>query len=502
MLKSLNEVINLAIAVLESHVTLLKIKRIKWLNSKWSVFRNYNRKIINFIATISLSYISAGMIYLGLMIFHYINYFVEQIPEIIRSSFLGIPYNFLNDFQLLPNIDIKLLGIIFFLLLLISFAVSLLGDKKRDMLKELAVFITTIRRIKNSLNLCKSLLIYIAIVPILTIGTYYIPIERYLPEISFNNINIIFIFWTAIFLLAYVRSDSDKRSERELVLFILFIPVTLFNIISNNIDNYIAITLMVIAIYLVFRRTLNEYVKYREKLFEGKDIFFMINNFISADYDRLYNKEDWKFDFYNKDLSSSDYETIVKSSLILIFKEEPDLDMAKYILETYIDNYSEDYLINYLLAIVLLNISGNENIQKSYQLLEESKKIQSEEGVDGIYLYETDLLIADSLFYMDKPDYNKIIDILKKPGDLFPWYKYILAVSYINTSNSKKAKKYLKEIYDYKNEIKQIPYYLLVIEWNQNNYDIELLKKYIKDCEENSIDCAYYKENLECFITK
>ncbi|PGO43048.1 hypothetical protein CN977_21455 [Bacillus thuringiensis] len=416
----------------------------EWENELNESENKFKKKLgiyaIDLMALLLFSYFFGALLYVFITFLPSFNSIIESFVKNLGYIFTGEREFLSPSLLIIPSLYISFKDI-FLWLVLIAFIAAIIVYLNKDnnefrMVKILAISNSILRLVVKNLKIEKSLVIIGLIFIFVTLFITYAMV----PDTFFvAHILEILFFWTAIFviLITYSNFNKDSIRAKRFVVFIVFIPIVISNILQNKTQGSISLLFLTVTIFLTFERVFAILVEYKEQIYEGKEWIFALRNLEQKDYDKIRTKHNLDNDDYLEI-----FEDKVLAGMVFYKGTKRDLLKSKVCFESSLVDNPDDTFCKYLLAQVLVDIGEEQNIQKSINLFQEIKKQQQENP----YVFEVkdvEEYIAYLEFISENPKYNEIINILKDKRNLQNDFVYILGVSYLYVEDLKKARETL-----------------------------------------------------------
>ncbi|MFD2658121.1 tetratricopeptide repeat protein [Gracilibacillus thailandensis] len=424
-------------------------------HSKNRFIRRYHLKIVDFLSLFFILYLLTGLIYLIITFIPIVNGILKNIISL--TSLNNKPTNStLLEFHLFPEMDFGLMLKLFILNTVIAITVIMLNKNGRRVKQELVILESILKLVVSKLYFSKkNIYIYIFFIISTMIITYFVVSSEY----YFNSLLIIYIFWTSLFLVIITFSNLNKNEiqAKRFLFYFFIIPITIIYVLNNSKDYFyhsINLVFVVVTIFLAFDRLISLIVDYREKLFNGEDLLFVINGFTIEDYDNLKKKLRIQG---KKKIEEVDDPVLV--GLIFINSSKQNLELAKYYFRWALKLEPDNNVAKVYLASTLLNIKRNSNeyIEKAYELFNSVETDQKSNNYTQIIFSDLHVSLAEVEFLRRNSDYKRIIELLKKESWLSDSLTYMLGYSYFKVGNFIKAKKLLSKLINNHSEFEDVP---------------------------------------------
>ncbi|CAM5359417.1 hypothetical protein SAFG77S_06861 [Streptomyces afghaniensis] len=429
-------------------------------HSRNRFIKQYYLKIVDFASITFILYLLTGLVYLVITFIPIINGILQNIISL--ASINNNPVNsIMFEVSPFPKVNLGLMMKLFLLNTVIAITVIKLNKNGRRVKQELVIIESILRLVVSNLNFSKkNIYIYITFIIATLLITYFVvPSEFYL-----DSLLTIFIFWTSIFIVIVLFSNLNKNKiqAKRLLFYLLILPVTIIYVLNNSEEYFyhsVNLLFVIVTIFLAFDRVISLLVDYREKLFSGEDLLFVINGFTIEDYDILKNKLKIQG---KKKIEEVDDPTLL--GLLFINSSNENLELAKYYFELALKLDPDNNVSKVYLAITLLKSNSSyEYIEKASELLNSVEAEQKSNNYNQIIFRDLQVSLAEVEFLRRNPDYNRIIELLKKESWLSDSIIYMLGYSYYKEGKFIEAKKMLSKLINNTNEFKDVPNLLTAI---------------------------------------
>ena len=462
--------------------------------SRSSLIRKYGKKFVGFCALLLFTYIIATIIYVIIAALPDINksfaIFFENLSKINSSNTIKvyIPYTMLN-----LGINYKQLLVLYFMILMIIGSYIQLFEN-REIIKEFDAFYNVLRRASSntkfeSKHLCMYLIYIIAMVLLTILYT----------SIGFvaQNVILVIIFWTSIFVLMYVYGNAKEEciKSKKFVTFLVITPILVISLFENSnikLDTPLTIIVLLISSFLLLDRISSSYIELRKEIYDGKSLHFVINSFSTHDFDKL-----WKKIKVNSVNELTDLEDYIIVGITALMKSNNDINLARSCFEKCLQIDCSNHIAIYYYAITYID----EDPEKSIVLLDKINEIQKENNELDIKLNDVELWKVSALLNKHTLDYLTIINLIikhqKNYGQIPTEYKYILAICYIKTCEFEKARILLERLNYNEATFSDIPYWLTIIELESRDKNRDKINELIKVAESFNINCEELRKRLK-----
>lgn len=384
---------------------------IKLNNSNNNYLRKYGSYVVDLLSLIIFSYFLAALLFMVISLLPSIYMLISNVIKIIIGSInLKVVQLDINPLML-STIQYKNLFILLILVVVISITILIFNYKNKDfrLIRLLAIANSILRLVFTNLQFKFSLFFWGAIFSVIasSITLLIVPISFFL-----NYILGIILFWAAFFVILFTYSNFSKDNIRakRFVLFLLFVPISISYIIKNQstlFDDPVNLLFLFVTIFFLFDRIFSLLVEYKEQIYEGKDLNFVITYFAEEDFSKI-KIENQLDDEDGLKLFDND----ILAGVVFLKSKNPNLLKAERCLRKSLVNIPNDNFVRFVLAEVLHKMGGDKNVLEAIGLLINIKKTQIEDP----YAFEiVDINELIDLYLQDLKEENrkKIVETLE-----------------------------------------------------------------------------------------
>ncbi|MGE1195446.1 tetratricopeptide repeat protein [Priestia megaterium] len=384
---------------------------IKLNNSNNNYLRKYGSYVVDLLSLIIFSYFLAALLFMVISLLPPIYMLISNVIKIIIGSInLKVVQLDINPLMF-STIKYKNLFILLILVVVISITILIFNYRNKDfrLIQLLAIANSILRLVFLNLQFKFSLFFGGAIFSVIasSITLLIVPISFFL-----NNILGIMLFWVAFFvtLFTYSNFSKDNIRAKRFVLFLLFVPISISYIIKNQstlFDNPVNLLFLFVTIFLLFDRIFSLLVEYKEQIYEGKDLGFVITYFSEEDFSKIrivnHLDDEERLELFDND---------VLAGAVFLRSKNPDLLKAEKCLRKSLASIPNDNFVRFVLAEALYKMGGDKNLLEAIDLLRDIQKTQVENP------YEFEIINIKQLINLyiqglKEPNRKKIIETLE-----------------------------------------------------------------------------------------